>query len=36
MTKRIAVRLPDDLVEFLDTVVESGDERSPGRSSVLT
>lgn len=28
MSKQIAVRLPDDLVEFVDEVVESGRERS--------
>ncbi|HTE59988.1 MAG TPA: YlcI/YnfO family protein [Solirubrobacteraceae bacterium] len=28
MTKQIAVRLPDDLVAFVDGVVESGSERS--------
>ena len=28
MSRQIAVRLPDDLVEFLDEVVGSGSERS--------
>jgi Arc/MetJ-type ribon-helix-helix transcriptional regulator len=28
MSKQIAVRLPDDLVDFVDKVVESGTERS--------
>lgn len=28
MTKQIAVRLPDELVAFVDEVVESGRERS--------
>jgi Arc/MetJ-type ribon-helix-helix transcriptional regulator len=28
MTKQIAVRLPDELVEFVDAVVDSGRERS--------
>jgi Arc/MetJ-type ribon-helix-helix transcriptional regulator len=28
MSKQIAVRLPDDLVAFVDDVVESGAERS--------
>ena len=28
MSRQIAVRLPDDLVEFLDGVVGSGSERS--------
>lgn len=28
MSKQIAVRLPDDLVAFVDEVVESGSERS--------
>ena len=28
MSKQIAVRLPDDLVEFVDGVVESGQQRS--------
>lgn len=34
MTKQIAVRLPDDLVEFVDSVVESGGGRS--RAAVVT
>ena len=34
MTKQIAVRLPDDLVDFLDELVASGDEAS--RASVVT
>jgi Arc/MetJ-type ribon-helix-helix transcriptional regulator len=28
MSKQIAVRLPDDLVDFVDEVVDSGTERS--------
>lgn len=28
MSKQIAVRLPDELVEFVDGVVDSGSERS--------
>lgn len=28
MSKQIAVRLPDDLVDFVDEVVDSGAERS--------
>jgi Arc/MetJ-type ribon-helix-helix transcriptional regulator len=28
MSKQIAVRLPDDLVEFVDEIVGSGSERS--------
>lgn len=28
MSKQIAVRLPDDLVDFLDEVVAKGEERS--------
>jgi Arc/MetJ-type ribon-helix-helix transcriptional regulator len=28
MSKQVAVRLPDDLVEFMDDVVASGSERS--------
>ena len=28
MSKQIAVRLPDDLVDFVDEMVESGAERS--------
>jgi Arc/MetJ-type ribon-helix-helix transcriptional regulator len=28
MSKQIAVRLPDDLVDFVDKVVDSGTERS--------
>jgi Arc/MetJ-type ribon-helix-helix transcriptional regulator len=34
MSKQIAVRLADDLVEFVDSVVESGSERS--RAAVVT
>ena len=34
MTKQIAVRLSDDLVAFVDGVVESGQERS--RAAVVT
>jgi Arc/MetJ-type ribon-helix-helix transcriptional regulator len=34
MSKQIAVRLPDDLVEFVDAVVGSGRERS--RAAVVT
>lgn len=34
MTKQIAVRLPDDLVAFVDEVVESGAERS--RAAVVS
>jgi Arc/MetJ-type ribon-helix-helix transcriptional regulator len=34
MTKQIAVRLPDDLVEFVDQVVGSGRQRS--RAAVVT
>jgi Arc/MetJ-type ribon-helix-helix transcriptional regulator len=34
MSKQIAVRLPDDLVEFVDKVVGSGRERS--RAAVVT
>jgi Arc/MetJ-type ribon-helix-helix transcriptional regulator len=34
MTKQIAVRLPDDLVEFVDEVVGSGKE--PSRAAVVT
>ena len=34
MSKQIAVRLPDDLVAFIDEVVESGSERS--RAAVVT
>ncbi|MGI8461919.1 MAG: ribbon-helix-helix domain-containing protein [Solirubrobacterales bacterium] len=33
MSKQIAVRLPEDLVEFVDEVVDSGRERS--RASVV-
>jgi Arc/MetJ-type ribon-helix-helix transcriptional regulator len=33
MTKQIAVRLPDELVEFVDRVVESGGSRT--RASVV-
>jgi Arc/MetJ-type ribon-helix-helix transcriptional regulator len=31
MSKQIAVRLPDELVDFVDDVVESGAERSRAR-----
>ncbi|HUA49709.1 MAG TPA: YlcI/YnfO family protein [Solirubrobacteraceae bacterium] len=34
MTKQIAVRLPDELVAFVDAVVESG--RQPSRAAVVT
>jgi len=34
MTKQIAVRLPDELVEFVDGIVESG--REPSRAAVVT
>lgn len=34
MSRQIAVRLPDDLVVFVDSVVESGRERS--RAAVVT
>jgi Arc/MetJ-type ribon-helix-helix transcriptional regulator len=34
MSKRIAVRLPDELVEFIDNAVASGEARS--RASVVT
>jgi Arc/MetJ-type ribon-helix-helix transcriptional regulator len=34
MSKQIAVRLPDELVEFVDTAVASGDARS--RAAVVT
>jgi Arc/MetJ-type ribon-helix-helix transcriptional regulator len=34
MSKQIAVRLPDELVEFVDTAVASGHARS--RASVVT
>jgi Arc/MetJ-type ribon-helix-helix transcriptional regulator len=34
MSKQIAVRLPDELVEFVDEVVESG--REPSRAAVVT
>jgi len=34
MTKQIAVRLSDDLVEFVDGVVDAGEERS--RAAVVT
>ncbi|CAN5475913.1 hypothetical protein BH10ACT4_BH10ACT4_13400 [soil metagenome] len=33
MTKQIAVRLPDDLVDFLDDLVARGDESS--RASIV-
>lgn len=34
MSKQIAVRLPDDLVDFVDEIVDSGDERS--RAAVVS
>ena len=34
MSKQIAVRLSDELVDFLDRIVDSGDERS--RAAVVT
>jgi Arc/MetJ-type ribon-helix-helix transcriptional regulator len=34
MTKQIGVRLPDDLVRFVDEIVEAGDE--PSRAAVVT
>jgi Arc/MetJ-type ribon-helix-helix transcriptional regulator len=34
MTKQIAIRLPDDLVAFVDEIVDSGRERS--RAAVVT
>ncbi len=34
MSKQIAVRLPDDLVAFIDEIVDSGTERS--RAAVVT
>jgi len=34
MSKQIAVRLPDELVEFVDRVVDSGHERS--RAAVVS
>lgn len=34
MSKQIAVRLPDDLVEFVDAIVDAGDGRS--RAAVVT
>jgi Arc/MetJ-type ribon-helix-helix transcriptional regulator len=34
MSKQIAVRLPDELVAFVDAVVESGSE--PSRAAVVT
>ena len=34
MSKQIAVRLPDELVDFVDSVVASGSERS--RAAVVT
>ncbi len=34
MSKQIAVRLPDELVEFVDEIVDSGGGRS--RASVVT
>jgi Arc/MetJ-type ribon-helix-helix transcriptional regulator len=34
MSKQIAVRLSDELVDFIDTIVQNGDERS--RAAVVT
>ncbi|TFV63843.1 antitoxin [Geodermatophilus sp. DF01-2] len=34
MSKQIAVRLPDDIVEFIDTLVARG--RAPSRAAVVT
>lgn len=34
MSKQIAVRLPDDLVDFVDSVVAQGEQRS--RAAVVT
>ena len=34
MSKQIAVRLSDELVDFVDAIVENGDERS--RAAVVT
>lgn len=34
MSKQIAVRLPDDLVAFVDALVAAGDE--PSRAAVVT
>ena len=34
MSKQIAVRLPNDIVDFVDEMVESGSER--GRAAVVT
>jgi antitoxin MazE3 len=34
MSKQIAVRLPDDLVDFVDEIVDSGTE--PSRAAVVT
>jgi Arc/MetJ-type ribon-helix-helix transcriptional regulator len=34
MSKQIAVRLPDELVDFVDTIVDSGASRS--RAAVVT
>jgi Arc/MetJ-type ribon-helix-helix transcriptional regulator len=34
MSKQIAVRLPDDLVQFVDEIVDAGDGRS--RAAVVT
>jgi Arc/MetJ-type ribon-helix-helix transcriptional regulator len=34
MSKQIAVRLPEDLVRFVDDVVEAGDQ--PSRAAVVT
>ena len=34
MSKQIAVRLSDDLIEFVDSIVETGEQRS--RAAVVT
>jgi Arc/MetJ-type ribon-helix-helix transcriptional regulator len=34
MTKQIAVRLPDELVKFVDSIVKNGTE--PSRAAVVT
>jgi Arc/MetJ-type ribon-helix-helix transcriptional regulator len=34
MSKQIAVRLPDELVRFVDEIVEAGDQ--PSRAAVVT
>jgi Arc/MetJ-type ribon-helix-helix transcriptional regulator len=34
MSKQIAVRLSDDLVDFVDSIVETGEQR--GRAAVVT